>query len=111
MFHLTIVSYFISHFVVIPTKGSYHTVQWDDEITDDDYIVTGDKEDVLEKKPKPKDDIFDEEAFFSTVKPLEYKAVSTPCDNASTLYILQQNNPKLGKGNNYYHKTSNEGSK
>lgn len=66
--------------------------------------------DVPEKKPK-KEEIFDEEAFFNTIKPVKYEPVYRACDNASALYILQQHNPKLGKGNNYYHKTSTEGSK
>lgn len=66
--------------------------------------------DVPEKKPK-KEEVFDEEAFFNTKKPIKYEPVYRACDNASTLYILQQNNPKIGKGNNYFHKTSIEGSK
>uniref|UniRef100_A0A336MH80 CSON014735 protein n=1 Tax=Culicoides sonorensis TaxID=179676 RepID=A0A336MH80_CULSO len=68
---------------------------------DDDYPAEIPQ--IPEKKPKKQE----------TVQPqkTKYEPHFYSCDNSSTLYILQQNNPKIGKGNNYYHKTSTEGSK
>lgn len=53
----------------------------------------------------------DEETFFNTPKVIKLEPEYYACDNASTLYILQQNNELLTKGNGYYHKISAEESK
>lgn len=61
-----------------------------------------------DKRPKDEDD---EELYFSQPREIKYEPFYYACDNASTLYILNNEHENLGKVNSYYHEISSELSK